>query len=312
MPRTKPFAAIVLVGALLAACGGSGSGSSGEAPGPAAGDCDSTSYLVGGTCVTFAERLDERATTPFVENGIAIELEVVMFRPPGASGALPTVMFNHGSTGNGADPSLFGTTVTFKTAARFFVERGFMVAFPQRRGRGRSDGLYDEGFTADRSGYSCDRDISLAGAERALDDLDAAVDWLRQRSDVDTTNMLIGGVSRGGILSVAHAAERPDVYRGAINFVGGWIGEGCGDFLDINRTLFIDAAAWAGASTWLYAEDDSFYSIAHSRSNFDAFTAAGGMGDFHVYQRAAGLNGHFVVNDLDLWEATVDAYLDTL
>jgi dienelactone hydrolase len=220
-------------------------------------------------------------------------------------------MFNHGSTGNGSDPSLFTQTVIIKSVAIYFVERGWMVAFPQRRGRGKSDGTYDEGFAPDRSGYSCNRDLALAGADRALDDLDAAVDWLRQRSDVDTTNMLVSGVSRGGILSIAHAARRPDIYRGAINFVGGWIAEGCGDFAAINRTLFVDGAAWPGVSSWLYAENDSFYSIAHSRSNFDAFTAAGGMGEFNVFERAPGLNGHFLVNDLERWEPTLDVYVAT-
>ena len=304
------LAALAAVISLLPAC--SGSGSSGTGPEPIVDNCDSTSYLAGDACVTFAERLDERATTPFVEDGIAVELEVVLFRPPGATGPLPTVMFNHGSTGNGSDPALFGQTVIVKSISRYFVERGWMVAFPQRRGRGKSDGLYDEGFAPDRSGYSCNRDIALAGADRALDDLDAAIDWLRQRNDVDTTAMLVAGVSRGGILSVAHAARRPDVYRGAINFVGGWIAEGCGDFMAINRTLFVAAAAWTGTSTWLYGENDSFYSIAHSRGNFDAFVAAGGMGAFHVFRRQPGLNGHFVINDLELWEATVDAYLAML
>jgi hypothetical protein len=47
---------------------------------------------------------------------------------------------------------------------------------PQRRGRGRSDGLYDEGFSADRrQGYTCDFAKSLSGAERALDDIGAAI-----------------------------------------------------------------------------------------------------------------------------------------
>lgn len=311
MRRTIRIAAISAVILVLAACSGSGS-SDPVAPGPIIEDCNSTSYPIDGACVPFAERTDERAATPFFENGAPVELEVVLYRPPGSVGPLPTVMFNHGSTGNGSDPSLFGRTVIVKSIAKYFVDRGWMVAFPQRRGRGRSDGLYDEGFAPDRSGYSCDRAIALAGAYRALDDLDAAVDWLRQRSDVDTTNMLVAGVSRGGVLSVAHAARRPDVYRGSINFVGGWIAEGCGDFAAINRTLFVAAAAWAGTSAWLYGENDSFYSIAHSRSNFDAFTSAGGMGVFHVFRREPGLNGHFVINDLELWQATVDEYLETL
>ncbi len=121
--------------------------------------------------------------------------------------------------------------------------------------------------------------------------------------------MLVGGTSRGGILSIAHIAARPDVYLSAINFVGGWIAEGCGDHQAINRSLFTDGAAFPGTSLWLYGENDTLYSLTYSRSLFDAFTAAGGMGSWVVHQRAPGLNGHFLINDLELWQPAVDAHL---
>jgi len=275
------------------------------------GLCETASAWDGAFCTAYGVRIDERASTPFVEDGQLVELEVVMFRPFGP-GPYPTVMFNHGSTGNGSDPSLFTITTYSETIAKFFVDRGWMVAFPQRRGRGQSDGLYDEGFNASRTAYSCQRDVTLAGAERAVADLDAAVDWLRMRADVDTTRMLVSGASRGGVLSVVHVARRPDVYLGAINFVGGWLGEGCGDYLEVNRTLFVEGAAFPGETLWLYANNDSFYSVAHSRSNFDAYTAAGGLGTFEVYTRAPGLNGHFLTNDPQLWGPDVETYLGQL
>ena len=40
------------------------------------------------------------------------------------------------------------------------------VLLPSRRGRGGSEGRYDEGFAIDRiSGYSCDETLSVPGAE---------------------------------------------------------------------------------------------------------------------------------------------------
>jgi dienelactone hydrolase len=280
-------------------------------PEPVRDDCDATSYFDNGSCRTFALRIDARAQTRFTENGQGVALEVVLFRPL-EDGRYPTLMFNHGSTGNGSDPSLFGVTFTHKALTRFFVERGWMVAFPQRRGRGRSDGLYDEGFRPDRSAYSCDAERALAGAERALEDIDAVTDWLRDRADVDTTRMLIGGVSRGGVLAVTHTARRPDVYLAAINFVGGWIAEGCGDDEVVNRTLFVEGARFPGSSIWLYASADAFYSLAYSRSNFAAFTLAGGLGEFHEFSRAAGRNGHFLINDPALWADALSGYIDGL
>ncbi|HEX5787310.1 MAG TPA: prolyl oligopeptidase family serine peptidase [Woeseiaceae bacterium] len=271
--------------------------------------CNSTSVFENGACRTFALRIDARAPTPFTESGTAVSLEVVLFKPL-ADGRFPTLVFNHGSTGDGSDPAQFDITYTNKAVAQFFVERGFIVAFPQRRGRGQSGGTYDEGFNAERSAYSCEAASALAGAERALADLDVAVNWLRDRADVDTTQLYVGGTSRGGILSLVHAANRPDIYSGAMNFVGGWLGEPCGDYDEVNKNLFTRAAANPGPTIWLYGRNDSFYSIEYSRSNHEAFAGAGGSGAFHEFTRAAGLDGHFVANDPALWGAAVDDFLE--
>ena len=305
--RLLALACIVFVLLVLTACNDDSAPPTSREP--VQEECDATSVLENGVCRTFATMVNERIATPFTDLGQAVSLEVVLFKPL-VEGRYPTIVFHHGSTGNGSDPSRFGRTFTSKSIARYFVERGWMVAFPQRRGRGQSDGLYDEGFTLNRSGYSCDADLALGGAAHALEDLNVITDWLRNRMDVDTTRLLIGGTSRGGILAVAHTAQRPDVYRAAINFVGGWIAEGCGDHLTINRALFVDGAAFPGPSLWLYGANDSFYSLAYSRSNFDAFTLAGGMGAMIELTRSPGLNGHFIINDLELWSSVLDDFLE--
>jgi dienelactone hydrolase len=306
------WATVTVLVLVLAACDGGGTDADGAlARPPVADDCGATAVLEGGECREFAVRIDARATTAFVEDGQPVELEIVLFKPPGEA-RYPVLMFNHGSTGNGSDPTLFGETFISKSISRFFVERGWMVAYPQRRGRGRSDGLYDEGFKPDRSGYSCVQGPALAGAERALEDLEAATEWLRSRADVDTTRMLVGGTSRGGVLSVVLAARRPEVFRGALNFVGGWLGEGCGDHASVNRSLFVSAAPFQGPSLWLYGANDSFYSLEYSRSQHAAYVQAGGLGSFHQFTRAPGLNGHFLINDPALWTDVVDEFLDGL
>ena len=314
--RILALACIAFVLLVLSACSGGGGRGGGGSDTPArrepAGDnCGLIGVPDGDGCRIIAVREDVRATTPFTEDGEPISLEVVLVRPL-EPGRYPTVVFHHGSTGNGSDPSLFRQTFTSNAVTRYFVERGWMVAFPQRRGRGKSDGLYDEGFTADRSSYSCREDLAFAGARRALEDLDAITDWIRLRPEVDTTRMLVGGSSRGGVLAVTHTAELPDIYLGAINFVGGWIAEGCGDYRVINRRLFVKGAAFPGTSLWIYSPNDSFYSLPYSRNNFAAYSAAGGLGTMHEPARAPGLNGHFVVNDRELWAGIVDGYLESL
>lgn len=266
----------------------------------------------GTACRQVIDKIVEFAPTPFTEDGEQVFLEVVLYLPR-TGGPYPTMMFNHGSTGFGADPALFGITYVSDTLVRFLTRRGWSVAFPQRRGRGQSGGLYDEGFTPNRSRYSCDPPIALAGAERALDDLDVALDWLLTYPGIDATRVITGGFSRGGVIAFVHGAERrPGAFLGVVNFVGGWMSDQCPNVDDINRVLFVRGAAFAGDSIWLYGERDQVYATSHSRANFDAFIAAGGTGTFFVYQREPDLNGHFVLNDLELWAADLDAFLATL
>jgi pimeloyl-ACP methyl ester carboxylesterase len=109
-----------------------------------------------------------------------LKVEEVVIEKPTGEGPFPLLVFNHGSTGNGREPARFGVTSWSPEIADYFVKKGWMVAFPQRRGRGKSDGLYDEGFAPDRAqGYTCDPERSLAGADRALDDIEAAVAALK-------------------------------------------------------------------------------------------------------------------------------------
>jgi pimeloyl-ACP methyl ester carboxylesterase len=76
-------------------------------------------------------------------------------------------------------------------------------------GRGKSGGAYGEGLCSDGSGYSCDVEIAIAGFDRAVEDVDAVVNHLLGRTDVNQERLLIGGVSRGGILAIAYAGMRP-------------------------------------------------------------------------------------------------------
>ena len=112
-------------------------------------------------------------------------------------------------------------------------------------------------------------------------------------------------------LAATHAAERPGVFLGAVNFVGGWLGEGC-PAPSVNPLLFERAARFPSVTIWMYGENDTFYSMAHSRGNFAVFTNAGGKGTFNAYTRAAGLNGHNITNDPHLWTGHLQTYMESL
>ena len=231
-------------------------------------------------------------------------LEIVAAKPQ-YQGPYPTLIFNHGSTGQGRNKSLYSRTWSPAVVGSYFVERGWMTLFPQRRGRGKSGGTYGEGLAPDGSGYSCNVEIALAGFERAVEDLDAVLRHLRERSDVDQSQLAIGGASRGGILSIAYAGMRPAIFQGAINFNGGWLGRTCANHEILNPRLF-ERGVPAGISTlWLHGSSDQYYRIGHCRGNFERFLSAGGQGKF-----IAAAAGHGLLFKPALWKKHLDHYMD--
>ena len=184
------------------------------------------------------------------------------------------------------------------------------VGWPSFRSAGeeeKSGGSYGEGLAPDGSGYSCDIDIAIAGFERAVEDMDAVVRHLRERSDVHQDQLAIGGVPRGGILSIAYAGMRPHVFRGAINFNGGWLGQVCPAHESVNPALF-ERGAPSGISTlWLHGSHDQYYRIAHCRDNFERFRLAGGQGKF-----VAAPMGHALMFKPALWKSHLDGYMDAI
>jgi len=227
-------------------------------------------------------------------------------RPP-SDGPHPTIIFNHGSTGRGHNKALFSRRWCPPVVKDYFTQRGWMVIFPQRRGRGGSEGVYGEGLAADGSGYSCQPDIAIAGFERAIADIDAVMAHLKTRNDVDFRRVAIGGASRGGILSIAYAGMRPGSFVGAVNFNGGWLGKACATHEIVNPALFKRGAAGGNPTLWLHGSYDQYYRIAHCHRNFDGFEAAGGKGTF-----VAAPMGHSLLFKPPLWRKHLDAFMERL
>lgn len=253
--------------------------------------------------------------TDLTEDGKRVRLEVVIFKPKGL-GPFPLLVFNHGRF-FWKRPCIPDMETHFKLA-EFFLENGWMVAFPQRRGSGKSDGRYGEALVNDAPYYPrevkvvWDRDRSLSGAERALADIEAAIAALQRRPDVAGERVLIGGASGGGILSIAYAGLHPQKIAGVINFVGGWDGERSPWARQINGELFARGAAYDRATLWLYGRKDSVCSIAHSRSNYDTFVRAGGKGEFFEFDVPDGEDGHYLSGYPNLWREQVEKYLATV
>lgn len=251
---------------------------------------------------------DTRTEKIFVQSSEPrVQLEVVIVKPPQDGGPYPTIIFNHGSTGRGLNKALYKRTISPAVISSYFADRGWMTVFPQRRGRGKSGGDYGEGLASDGSGYSCNPEIALDGFERAVEDMDDVMRGIENMRDIDQSQLVIGGVSRGGILAIAYAGMRPGRFMGAINFNGGWLGRACPSHETLNPQLFERGAASGIPTLWLHGSYDQYYRIGHCRGNFDRFLASGGQGRF-----VSAPAGHALMIKPALWKQHLDEYLVTI
>jgi dienelactone hydrolase len=266
-----------------------------------------------------AKAQSEQATKPEVESTFIpikargllgstqeIRLAVTLYRP-NQSGKFPVVIFNHGSTGMGAIPTT--VSFTYEVQAGYFLERGYAVVVPMRKGRGQSEGTY-----AESEERSCDFSTWSPGIESAMEDIDGVIEYLATQPYADGPNILLAGISRGGFLAVIYAAKgkyRRDI-RGVINFVGGWVREArsCRD--DFNRWSYSELGKLTKLKMlWLYAEGDSFFSPNAIKGYVQAFADGGGVADFHLFSTVPG-NGHSLASYPEIWKAAADKYLDSL
>ncbi|MEM8701610.1 MAG: hypothetical protein AAGF82_07270 [Pseudomonadota bacterium] len=246
--------------------------------------------------------------TELTEDGKPVRLAAVLYFPKGP-GPHPLALIHHGSTGSGRNPKAFDQVWSADWLADVLNANGWLAAFPQRRGRGLSDGRYDEGFAEDRSlGYSPDAAISLAGADRALTDANAALAALKNRADVADGKTLLGGMSRGGVVAILQAGHSPEAFSGILNFVGGWVSEDWGD-PEINPTLFRRVGSFHGPILSIYGEEDPYYSVAYSKSYLAEMDALGADHRLYVVKVPGRGNGHWALFVPGLWGDVVDGFL---
>lgn len=233
-----------------------------------------------------------------------LRLEATVYRPA-IEGKRPVVIINHGSTGNGRVPTT--TTNKYEKQANFFLDRGFAVIAPMRKGRGKSEGTY-----AESEEQVCNFDEWSPGLASALEDLEGVIDYVSVLPYVDASRIVLVGMSRGGFLAVAYSArgQARQQVKGVINFVGGWVRDRCAD--DFNRESFATFGRQAQHKMlWLYADNDSNYGETAVRSYAKAFHDAGGQMGFKLYSGIPG-EGHLLQNHLAVWEADADRFFESL
>ena len=192
----------------------------------------------------------------------SVELETTIFRPPGP-GPFPLVLMNHGKApGN---PAFQGRS-RYIDISREFIERGYAVAIPMRRGFSKSGGQYIDG--------GC----NLEGNGNAqADDAEGVLRYAIQQPWVDPSRILVMGQSHGGLTTIALGARNIANVKALVNFAGGLRRNEIGCQWQLS---LIDAFADFGKKTkvpsvWFYGANDSYFNPELARNLHAAYTKTG-------------------------------------
>ncbi len=240
----------------------------------------------------------------------SVALRATVFRPAGGIAERhPLVVINHGtSEANRMSVSM----PVYYWLSRWFVDRGFAVVLPQRRGHGATGGTLVE------SVGDCANPDHFRSGVIAAQDVGAAVDFMRRQPFVDPARVLVVGVSTGGWASLALASQRPDLTTAVVNIAGGRGGHAFGrknSVCGIDKLVGAthEFARTARAPTlWLYAENDSYFDPGLAAKMAAAWKEGGGQVEYDPLP-AYGSDGHDIVDDRagwGIWGKTLDSFLD--
>lgn len=232
---------------------------------------------------------------------------VTSFRPRG-DGPFPWLILSHGTATTPEANRAIGRYRPLNPV-RAWVERGYAVLVPVRRGYGASGG----GEFGDAYG-SCNRpDFRRAGEGAALDLL-ATVEWAKAQGDLDAKRWLLTGQSAGGFASIYTASKRPDGLIAVLAFSPGRggdpdrrRGEPCAS--DRLAQLFESIAPQIAVPVlWFYAENDEFIGPRVQKLWFESFRSGGGRGDLVMAPPFPERRGHGVYPapvGVPIWTAAV-------
>ena len=220
----------------------------------------------------------------------------------------PLAVLNHGTPFAKDVPHLIEPLHRYP--AEWFVERGFVVVMPLRRGHGITGGPKAE-FTG------CNNPDYVKAGEEASRDIQATIDFMYQQPFVKKGHIVVAGISTGGYSSLGFASlNHPDV-KAVINFAGGR-----GGFVNripqktCDAAKLIETAGKFGEKAriptlWIYNENDNFFGPDLARAMHAAFVKGGGIAEFHMLA-PFGNDGHVLYGHRDgirIWSPIVDAFL---
>jgi pimeloyl-ACP methyl ester carboxylesterase len=225
------------------------------------------------------------------------------------------VVISHGSPPRAASRAGYAALRCTAPVATWFLERGYAVAAPLRRGYGISAGRFVEGFGA------CTQPDFLRAARETARDILSALDYATALiPGLRADGVVLAGQSAGGWGSLGAAAQNPPQVAAVLNMAGGrggWANEVPGS--NCRPDLLARAAGELGAasripSLWVYTRNDSFFSPELAAAMHASFAATGGAAEFRALP-AFGRDGHglfFARDGAATWGPVVQEFLDRI
>ena len=245
--------------------------------------------------------LNEQVVMVAKKGGLfSFELETTIYKPDG-EGLFPIVVINHGKAPG--DPRFQGRSRN-GTAARFFLQRGYVVIMPMRQGFSKSTGSY--------IGGGCN--IESNGLQQA-EDVKATLDWVISQSWADKSNILVMGQSHGGWTTLAFGTSKYPGVKGLVNFAGGLRQENCAGW----EGALARAAGSFGKDTqlpslWFYGDNDSYFAPHTFRPMFERYTASGAKGELIAFGNF-GSDAHSMFGSragLPIWQSKVATFMQSV
>ena len=270
--------------------------------------------LPGAAAARPGQHVDDAAVREAVERIEVPEagatIVVSSYRPKG-KGPFPWIVLSHG-TSPSAQANLKLGRYRNIALVRQWVERGYAVIVPVRRGYGDSGG--------DRQGDaygSCSKpDFHRAGDGAAYDIL-AAVKWAKSQSDLDPSRWLLVGQSSGGFASIYTASKQPQGLVAVLAFSPGRAadpdkrpGKPCA--VPQLAQVFSEIAPMIKVPVlWFYSGNDEYIGPEAQKAWFGAFHDAGGKGEMYTIAGFPQARGHGVFpapDGVPLWTPAVAGF----
>jgi len=174
------------------------------------------------------------------------DIETTVYKPDGP-GPFPVVVINHGKALG--DPR-FQSRYRPAIAARYFLQRGYMVLVPMRQGFSKSSGGY--------IGGGCN--VESNGRVQA-EDVKTVLDYALAQPDADKSRILVMGQSHGGWTTLAFGTLNYPGVKGLVNFAGGLRQESCAGWqANLGRAAGTYGTETQLPSLWFYGDNDSYFS----------------------------------------------------